>query len=271
MAYGEATDPHFDAFYLQQVEALPPQQRAERVLELSINRSIGAAEYTMRHAQAWRGQLASGDRLAALIQAAMNSPRLEVRMAGFEVQLAQENLEKTPQQAEHLIERLHEDPHGVGAWMLYHLGLLGARGVERGRIFAVLIETSHARDDALRRWSVEALALFGGPETIGPLLSIAAREPSSSIRERAFCALAQSGSFHMAERYDAVPGLLAIASDPRSDRQDVAWSYQALREITGIDDLPPDPVLWRERLQASGLLVRRPSSRPPPVSAYASW
>ena len=42
---GEATEPHFDAFYAGMVEALPPQERAERALELAINRYTGAAEY----------------------------------------------------------------------------------------------------------------------------------------------------------------------------------------------------------------------------------
>lgn len=254
LTQGQATDPQFDAFYQRMVEALPPPQRAERLLELSINGAKGAADYTLHHAQDWRGQLGSGERLAAVIAVAMNSPRLEVRMAGFEVQLAQENLATTPQEAEHLIARLHEDPHGVGAWMLYHLGLLAARGVERARIVAVLVATSHAQDVELRQWAVEALALSGGADAIAPLLSVAANDASATIRERAFCGLAQSGTFHIAERYDAVPGLLAIATDPRADRQNVAWSYQALREITGIRDLPDDPVAWRARLRETGLL-----------------
>ncbi len=254
--HGESTDPHFDAFYTGMVEALPPQKRAEEALNLAINRYKGAADYVMRNAQGWRGRIDSSDRLAAIIATAMNSPRLEVRMAGFEVQLAQDGVAKTPQEVGHLIQRLHEDPRGVGAWMLWHLGAIGARGVERERIFAVLVATARTDDPELRRWAVESLGIFGGAEAVDPLLSVAANDHVQSIRERAFCNLAQSGTLQLAERYDAVPGLLAIAQDPRSDRQDVDWSYQALREITGIRDLSQDPRAWRARLQDLGLLTR---------------
>jgi hypothetical protein len=251
----ESTDPHFDAFDARMVEALQQQERAERALKLAINGSIGAADYLMRHAQDWRGRIESGNTLDAMVATAMNSPRLDVRMAGFEVQLAEDGVTKTPQEVEHLIQRLHEDPRGVGAWELWHLGVIGARGVDRERILAVLTATGRSEDDELRHWAVEGLNLFGGVEAIGPLLSVAANERASSIREIAFCGLALSGTFQRADRYEAIPGLLRIVENPRSDRQNVAWSYQALRQITGIRDLPPQPNLLREQLQSMGFLI----------------
>ncbi len=250
-----STDPHLDAFYANMMKMLP-QQRAEHALELAINRHADAAEYVMRNAQNWRGQLQSSDRLAALTLTAMNSPRLNVRMAGFEVQLAQDGVAKTPQEVEHLIQRLHEDPHGVGAWELWHLGVLGARGVARERIFSVLVATTRSEDNELRHWAVESLAPFGGVEIINPLLSVAANDRLQTIRERAFCGLTESGTLRLAERYAAIPGLLAIAEDPHSDRQNIDWSYQALREITNIRDLPQDPRVWRVRLRSLGLLAQ---------------
>jgi len=255
IAHGWPTDPQFDAFQAR-MEALPPQERARQALGLAIDGSIGAAEYVTRNAQAWRGRIESGNGLETMIVTALNSSRLEVRMAGFEVQLAEDGVEKTPQAVEHLIQRLHEDARGVGPWMLWHLGVIGARGVDRERILAVLVATRHSENDELRRWAVESLNLFGGAGAIEPLLCVAANERSSSIRERAFCGLAQSGTFQPADRHAAIPGLLAIAEDPRSDRQGIDWSYQALREITAIRDLPQQPMLWRERLQAMGLLIR---------------
>jgi len=253
----EAPAPRFDAFYAGMVESLPPPQRAERALELAVNGYAGAADYVIRQAPSWRGRIEGGDRLAAMVSAAMNSPRIDVRMAGLEVQLAQDGVGQTPQDVDHLVARLREDPKGVGPWMLWHLGALGARGVERRRVFDVLAMHSRSSDESLRRWSVEALNLFGGAEAIDPLLGVAARDPSATIRERAFCGLAQSGTFQPAERRLAVPGLFAIATDLRADRQQVDWAYQALREITGVRDLPQQPASWRERLQRLGLLQPR--------------
>ena len=257
MEHGVSTDPHFDAFYADMVEALPPQRRAEQALNLAVNRHAGAAQYVIRNAQGWRGKIESGDKLTAMISAAMNSPQMDVRMAGIEMQLAEDGVAKTPQSVEHLIQRLQEDPRGVGAWMLWHLGALGARGIDRGHIFGVLIAYSHSEDETLRRWAVEALSMFGGAEVIDPLLAVAANDHVPSIRESAFCGLAQSATLLLAERYEAIPGLLAITQDLRSDQQNIDWSYQALREITGIHDLPQQPLLWRERLQGMGLLTRR--------------
>ena len=256
MQTGISTDPRLDPFYADMMEAMPPQQRAEQALQMAINRSAGATDYVTLNAEHWRGQLKSDERLAAIILVAMNSPRLEIRMAGFEVQLAIDGVAKTPQEVEHLIQRLHEDPRGVGPWELWHLAVLGARGVDRERIFSVLV--ANTRDDSyeLRRWAVVALGMFGGAGVIDPLLSTAANDRVPSIRETAFCALAQSATLQLAERYRAIPGLLAIAQDLGSDQQNIDWSYQALREITNIRDLPEEPTAWRARLQSLRLLSR---------------
>ena len=64
---GEATDPHFDAFYVGMVDALPVQQRAERALELAMNRYTGASEYIIEHAQEWSKDLQATARLNALV------------------------------------------------------------------------------------------------------------------------------------------------------------------------------------------------------------
>ncbi len=42
-----------------------------------------------------------------------------------------------------------------------------------------------------------------------------------------------------------------------------AWSYQALTEISGLYDVPPDNGAWRERLTAVGL---RAEPKPGPTS-----
>lgn len=251
---GEATDPHFDAFYAGMVDAMPPQERAERALELAINRSTGAAEYVMGNAQSWRGRIKPGERLTALVTTAIDSPLLQVRMAGFEAHLAQYDLEKSPAEVDRLQRRLADDPQQAGPWALWSMGVLGARGVDRERIFHNLLSASHEQNDALRRWAVDALAEFGGAEVIDPLLEIATHDNLMAVRERAFCGLAESGTLLLAERYMAVPGLMEIADNRQSDRQTLEWTYQALREITGVRDLPDDPGPWHERLRSLGLL-----------------
>lgn len=251
---GAATEPRFDAFYAGMVEALPPQERAERALELAINRYDGAAEYTMQNAQLWRKQIKPSERLTTLLTTAINSGLIEVRMAAFEVHLAQYDLEKSAAEVDRLTERLLADPKGTGPWALWNMAAIGARGVDRERVFDRLLSATRESDLAVRGWAVDALAEFGGVEVIDPLLDIAVRDKSPSVRERAFCGLAQSGTLHIAERYEAVPGLLKIAENPQSDRQTLEWTYQALREITGIYDLPDDATRWRDQLARVGLL-----------------
>ncbi len=251
---GESTDPHFDAFYAGMVEELAPQARAERALELTVNRYQGAAEYVLRNAQGWRGQIEATASLKTLINTAMNAPRLEIRMAAYEMYLAQFDLAKTPQQIDGLLAQLRADPRGSGPWALWSMGVVGARGIDRERVFKQLVAFTRIDDLDLRHWAVDALATFGGVEVIEPLLDLAEHDPSALIQERAFCGLAQSGTLHIAERYQALPGLLAIVENPQSNRQTREWSYQALREISGLNSVAESPGAWRAALTASGLL-----------------
>lgn len=255
--HGEATDARFDAFYAGMVEELPPQQRAERALELAINRSDGAADYVTARAPEWIGSIASTPHLDALVQTAVNAPLIETRMAGFELFLASFGLHKTAETADRLLARWEQDPAQNGPWMMWSLASLGARGVDRERIYARLLAATLEPDVPLRKAAVDALARLGGAEIVDPLLGIAATDPSPIVRERAFCGLASSGTLLIAERYQAVPGLLAIAEAPGSDEQTRGYSYQALKEITNLYELPADPRVWREKLIAVGLLAER--------------
>lgn len=251
---GQSTEPRFDEFQAALVENLSPQAKAERALELTLNRYTGAAEFVIDHAQSWRGQIKPGPRLDALITAAINAPLIEIRMAGFEVHLAQYDLEKSPEEIDYLIDRLHADPEGAGPWALWSMALIGARGVDRERVFDELLVATRQQPASVRRWAVESLAKLGGVEVIEPLLAIAVEDAAASVRERAFCGLAQSGTLHVAERYAAIPGLLAIAEDPQSSAQTLNWTYQALREISGAHDLPNEPNAWRSFLTGLELL-----------------
>ena len=252
--HGESTAPHFDAFYTDMVESLPPQERAERALELSINRFVGAADYVTTHAASWSGTIRPSERLTALIRTAVESPLIEVRMAAFELNLAEYGIQKTNKSVDDLLKAVNEDPRNYGAWSLWNMALIGARGVDRERIFQNLVFFSRATDASMRQHAVDALATLGGAETVAPLLEIAAHDQDLSVRERAFCGLAESGTLLLAERYMAVPGLLAIAQDPNTDKQTHTWTYQALREITGLRNVPDNADAWRPQLERLRLL-----------------
>lgn len=251
---GVSTEPRLDAFYIGMLDGLPPQEKVERALEWAIGLRAGAAEYVIGHAADWRGAFEPGERLRQLANLAADSPRIEVRMAAFEVQLAGYGFEKSDAEVDRLLQMRARDPQGASAWVWWNLGLLGARGVARERILRELSAALDSGDAASRRWAVEAVAKFGGVESLPLLLGVAAREPSAWVRERAFCALAQSGTLQLAKRYEAVPGLFAIAADTGMEARTVTWAYQALREITAVDDLPDDAVQWRSRLSEAGLL-----------------
>jgi HEAT repeat protein len=69
-------------------------------------------------------------------------------------------------------------------------------------------------------------------------------DPSPLVRERAACALAESGMFTPEQRMTAVPQLLIYADDPALDAQTHAWAFQALSDITH-QHLPNDSAMWR--------------------------
>ncbi len=250
---GESTDAPFDDFYRGTVESLPPQQRAEAVLQYVINQRAGAAEYLIEHAELWRGEIQRGPSWDALWLAARNSPRIEARLAALELHLVESGVHKRPEEVDRMLRVIRRNPEQPG-WGYFNLGALGARGVERERILAILEGALAHPEREHRLQAVEALALLGGAEVVAPLLLMASEEPDDHIRERAFCGLASSGVLHLAERYLAVPGLLAMAEQPELKANTRDWVFQSLREISGLHGLPNDAAAWRPRLRQAGLI-----------------
>ena len=131
---GTSTEPDFDAFHVAMVEGMRPQARAEAVLQMAINGYSGASDYAIANAQSWRGEVEPTATLEAMLETALASPRIEVRMAALEVTIARSDLAKTAQQVDalvaqrrgHVSEAVNVDERRVDARALHqtveHLG-----------------------------------------------------------------------------------------------------------------------------------------------------
>jgi hypothetical protein len=229
---------------IEGISHLAPQQQAERLLERAIHRDGTSLNLIRQNVDAWRGRLQSTDRLFDLVLAALNSEDLAVRTAAVEVDLAANNLSKSPQTAARLIQQIKNHP-GERSLALWRLGALGNRGVEPQKVLATLLTYSHHVNENTRYWAVEGLAMLGSESTLDPLLDILAHDRAPRVRERAACSLAKSGMLTREERYAAVPQLLNYADDDSLDTSTRELVYGALRTITGVP-LGNDANAWRE-------------------------
>ena len=199
-----------------EIEALDPmsaQGQAELLLERAINHYAGTSEQIDARVGGWRGRITLNARLNNLFMTAINSDDLRVRAAGVEVDIAARNLEKSSATVDRLEPDARSGEQGPRANALWDLGLLGNRGIEPERVAQILLSSVHDSNVNVRYWAVEGLAYLGTDDTIEPLLDILHDDPSSMIRERAACGLAQSGMLNREQRLTAVPRLLDYAED----------------------------------------------------------
>src|SRR5258708_8609239 len=89
---------------------MTPQQQAEQLLALAIRRQQGSLELIGQNAESWRGRLQNTDRLFDLVLTAMKSEDLRVRGAAIEVDLAANNLSKSPRTVARLVKLIRKDP-----------------------------------------------------------------------------------------------------------------------------------------------------------------
>lgn len=236
---------------IEVLDSTPPQAQAELLLERSVNRFQGANEQIKARLELWAGKIKSTPRLENLFQTAINSDDMRVRVAGLEVNLLARHLEKTSATIDRLEPIARSGEQGARVNALWNLGLLGNRGVHPERVFDILMASLHDPNENIRYWAVEGLAYLGTNETIAPLLGVFHDDPSSMIRERGACSLAQSGMLDAKQRKTAVPRLLDFAEDYGLDSQTRGWVFQALRDITG-QSLPPNAGAWRHWYNFSG-------------------
>src|SRR5271165_4792768 len=227
-----------------QFDKLQPQKQAEALLEQAIGNSDGAVEQISSRVNGWQGKLNWNSQIATLTTAALNSNDIRVRESGVEVELAAYGLSKNSKSLDYLLKTVDSPDHAQKIWALWALGLMGNQGVEPEQIVQVLTAHLKDSDQDSRRWAVEGLALVGSDQTIAPLLKTMHDDPEPTVRERAACALAQSGMYTQGQRMSVVPQLLNYSDDPALDAQTHGWAFQALSDITH-QHLPNDSTAWR--------------------------
>ena len=242
---------------LESLDEMPPQAQAELLLERSINHYRGANEEIARRVGQWLGQISLNERLNYLFTTAINSDDLTVRVAGIEVDIAARNLRKEAATVDALEATARSGAQGPRVNAMWDLALIGNRGVERERVFEILLASLHDDNQNIRYWAVEGLAYLASDASIEPLLDMFHNDPSPTIRERAACGLAQSGMFSALQRRRAVPTLLDYLDDVTLDAETRGWVFQALRDITG-QTLPRDASAWRSWWGSGGGQIEKP-------------
>jgi len=257
--------PPTDKNYPGELNHLPPQQQVERLLERAMQNDEASLDLLSEKVDSWRGQLKNTDQLFDLVLAALNSHDLRVRTAAVDVDLAANNLGKSPESVTQLIHQLRSNPESRGM-ALWRLGSLGNRGVEPERVLNNLLSYAHNPNEHTRYWAVEGLAMLGNDATIGPLLDLLAHDRSPKVRERAASSLGQSGLLTREERLAAVPHLLNLADDDSLNTTTRQLVYGTLRVITGAA-LGNDVNAWRAWWANNDPAHQRPRERTPILRA----
>ena len=226
------------------ISHMAPQQQAERLLELAIHNPDQTIGLIQKNLDSWRGHVEDTDQLFHLVLAALDCNDPRVRVAAVEIDLVANNLRKSPESVTKLRHQILTDPSSRSL-ALWRLGALGNRGVQPGTVLTLLIHYSRDKNQLTRFWAVEGLAMLGTEESIDPLLSILAHDPSKQIRERAATNLARAGMLTGEQRLDAVPQMLNLLDDDSIDSDTRDLIYAALERITGAS-FGRDPEAWRD-------------------------
>lgn len=244
---------------LEAVSRLAPQQQAERLLEQAALHPGKSLDLIRENLPAWQGRLENTDRLFEIVLLALNSDDLRVRTAAVEIDLAANHLAKSPQSVARLVHVARSDP-ARRSLALWRLGALGNRGVEPKIVQNTLLFYAHHVNLEARYWAVEGLAMLATDATIDPLLDLLRNDPSPRVRQRAACALAQSGMLTKDQRLNAVPHLLNSLDDDGLDSATRAWVVWTLRTITGAS-IGDNLNAWREWWANHDRPSKRSSSR----------
>lgn len=236
---------------LERLDHMKPQKQAETLLQLAVMRSDAAVDQISSRVDYWHGKLRWDSQIATLTAAALNSNDMRVRASGVEVELAAYGLGKNAASLDYLLRMSASPDHAQKIWALWALGLLGNRGVGTDRAIETLSAHLKDADEDSRRWAIEGLTLTGANEAIPLLLQAMHDDASPSVRERAACALAESGMITHEQRLSAVPQLLSYTDDPVLDAPTHALAFRVLGDVTH-EHLPNDSGAWRSWYETSG-------------------
>ena len=243
----------------EEISHLAPQQQAERLLELAIQQPDPSLSLIHRNLTSWRGHLEDSDRLFHLVMEALNSNDPRVRVAAVEVDLAANNLMKAPESFEKLQRQIQSgsDERYMALW---RLGALGNRGVEPAEAFRTLKLYTQSRNQEVRFWAVEGLAMLANKESIDALLDILAHDPAAQIRQRAANALSRSGLLTGEQRLTAVPDLLNLLDDDSLDAPTQKLICSTLEAVTGAS-FGKNAAAWRDWWAHHDSREKRPAHR----------
>ncbi|HEX2662671.1 MAG TPA: HEAT repeat domain-containing protein [Candidatus Acidoferrum sp.] len=217
---------------LEAISHLAPQQQAERLLELAIQQPDPSLSLIRRNFTSWRGRLEDSDRLFHLVLEALNSDDPRVRRTAVEIDLAANNLGESPESVEKLRRQIQSGTEDR-FMALWRLGSLGNRGVEPAEALRALELHAHGRNQEVRFWAVEGLAMLGNAPAMNALLDILVHDPAPQIRQRAANGLSKSGLLTGEQRLTAVPHLLNLLDDDSLDEATQNLVCAALEAITG--------------------------------------
>lgn len=233
------------------VDALAPQQQAERLMQYAISHHVGATDEIKARVVNWRGVISITAAMETLLDVARNGADLRVRAAAIEIELASFNIAKNTAQVEALLMQIAAGPKDARL-AIYQLGLLGNRSVAVDRIHAELRELARHDDEMVRYQAYAAIANLGTDAAVPDLVAAFRFDSSSYVRiNGGGCGLAHCGMLTRAQRLLAIPGLLEMVEDRNLDDTLRKYTYRALREITD-EALPDDPLRWREWYIAKG-------------------
>jgi len=221
------------------------QRDAEQLLQRATANDAAAARQIETRAATWKGRIQLTPQLTNLVTAGLNASDIRIRSATVQLDLAAMNVAEDSGSVDTLATQADSPDHATRIWALWTLGLLANRGVATNRIAELL--TAHLSDSDIeaRRWAVEGLAYSGADAALQPLLKTMRDDTSPMVRERAACSLAESGMFTADQRRSVIPTLLAYAGDSELDAATRAWTFHALRDITG-QRLPDDAAKWTD-------------------------
>jgi hypothetical protein len=189
-----------------------------------------AANDLIANAQQWRGQL-HRNAVDAAVNVALNAHDSQARIAGLEISLAANNIEKSEAAAARLEKTVADPKYRI--WAMWNLGALGKLGISPDRAGKVIAAYLTDPDVTTRAWAVNSLAVLATDETVPLLLERFRIDPSPVVQERAACGIAESGMYLQSQRVYAAGTMIGWLDDATLSAQQHAWIQQALGDISG--------------------------------------